>query len=95
MRRTLALPVALVVASFLAGCGGDDHANTNNSNATRNGAVQTNANISPTANANNVPSNTAVVTNNNGNANTAGVNTLNTNGRGGGNGNSNSRNANR
>jgi hypothetical protein len=92
MRRTLALPVALIVASFLAGCGGDDHSNTNNSNATRNGAIQTNANISPTANANNVPSNTAVVTNNNGNANTAGVNTLNSNGRSG---NGNSRNANR
>lgn len=89
MRRTLALPVALVVASFLAGCGGDDHANSNNSNATRNGAVQTNANISPTANANSVPSNTAVVTGNNGNANTAGVNTLNSNGR-----NANNRNGN-
>ncbi|HEX8137291.1 MAG TPA: hypothetical protein VF544_06845 [Pyrinomonadaceae bacterium] len=95
MRRTLALPVALVVASFLAGCGGDDHANSNNSNATRNSAVQTNANISPTANANNVPSNTAVVTNNNGNANTAGVNTLNSNGRNANNGNSRNGNGNR
>lgn len=98
MRRTLALPVALILAGFLAGCDSGDQTNANNANATRNGAVDTNANINPRANANSVPSNTAVVTTNNGNANTAGVNTLNQNGRSGntstannGNGNSNRR----
>ena len=90
MRRTLALSVVLVVASFLAGCGGADNANTGSNNATRNGVVDTNANMNPRTNANSVPSNTAVVTGNNGNANTAGVSSTNGNGnRSGGNGNGN------
>jgi len=79
MRRTLALSVVLVVASFLAGCGGADNANSGSNNATRNGVVDTNANMNPRTNANSVPSNTAVVTGNNGNANTAGVSSLNGN----------------
>ena len=79
MRRTLALSVVLVVASFLAGCGGADNANSGSNNATRNGVVDTNANMNPRTNANSVPSNTAVVTGNNGNANTPGVSSLNGN----------------
>ena len=94
MRRTLALPVVLILASFLAGCDGADQTNSNtaSNNATRNGAVETNANISPRANGNSVPSNTAVVTGNNGNANTAGISSTNGNGNRAttnGNGNSN------
>jgi len=93
MRRTLALSVVLIVASFLAGCGGADQANGNSgsNNATRNGVVETNANMNPRTNANSVPSNTAVVTGNNVNANTAGVSSTNGNHNTsmGGNGNSN------
>jgi hypothetical protein len=91
MRRTLALSVVLVVASFLAGCGGADNANSGSNNATRNGVVETNANVNPRTNANSVPSNTAVVTGNNGNANTAGVSSTNGNHNTsmGGNGNGN------
>ena len=98
MRRTLALPVALIVASFLAGCGGDQtNSNSGSNNATRNGVVETNANMNPRTNANSVPSNTAVVTGNNGNANTAGISSTNGNthgnmgntSRANGNGNSN------
>ena len=93
MRRTLALPVLLLAASFLAGCDGADQTNGNtaSNNATRNGVVETNANMNPRTNANSVPSNTAVVTGNNGNANTAGVSSINGNGnRAGSNGNGNS-----
>lgn len=93
MRRTLALPVLLLVASFFAGCDGADQTNSNtaSNNATRNGVVETNANMNPRTNANSVPSNTAVVTGNNGNANTAGISSTNGNGnRAGGNGNGNS-----
>jgi len=83
MRRTLALPVALIVASFLAGCGGDQtNGNSGSNNATRNGVVETNANISPRVNPN---SNVATVVNNNGNANTAGVSSMNANTHGNGN----------
>ncbi|MBA3766241.1 MAG: hypothetical protein H0W99_04490 [Acidobacteria bacterium] len=92
MRRTLALPVLLLAASFLAGCDGADTTNGNSgsNNATRNGVVETNANMNPRTNANSVPSNTAVVTGNNGNANTAGISSTNGNGnRAAGNGNSN------
>lgn len=94
MRRTLALSVVLVVASFLAGCGGADQTNGNSgsNNATRNGVVDTNANMNPRTNANSVPSNTAVVTGNNGNANTAGVSSMNGNhNTSTGNGNANKR----
>jgi hypothetical protein len=97
MRRTLALPVLLLVASFFAGCDGADQTNSNtaSNNATRNGVVETNANMNPRTNANSVPSNTAVVTGNNGNSNTAGVSSMNgnhntsTSNKPGGNGNSN------
>jgi hypothetical protein len=92
MRRTLALSVVLVVASFLAGCDGADQTNGNSgsNNATRNGVVETNANMNPRTNANSVTSNTAVVTGNNGNANTAGISSTNGNGnRAGANGNGN------
>jgi len=78
MRRTLASMCLIAVAGLLAGCGADN-TNAGNSNATRNGVVETNSNMSPRTNANSVPANTAVVTNNNGNDNTAGVKTMNTN----------------
>ena len=78
MRRTSALLLALALAGLSAGCGGDTA--TNNSGATRNGVIETNANIPANANARTVPSNTAVVTNDNGNENTAGVKTTNSTG---------------
>jgi len=84
MRRTLALLSLLALASFGAGCS-SDNANSGSNNATRNGVVETNANMSPRTNGNSVPSNTAVVTNNNGNDNTAGVKTTNSNMTGNGN----------
>jgi hypothetical protein len=79
MRRTLATLCLLAVAGVWAGCGADNAntGNAGNGNATRNGVVETNANIRPNASGNTVPSNTAVVTNNNGNENTAGVKTTN------------------
>jgi hypothetical protein len=92
MRRTLASLCLLAVVGIWSGCGGDT-ANTGNtgagsnassSNATRNGVIETNANVSTKPEGN--PSNTATVVNNNGNKNTAGVSTTNTNTR---NGNSN------
>src|SRR2546423_11877286 len=64
MRRTLATFCLLAVAGFWTACGGDDNANSTNAgnanNATRNGVVETNANISRNASGNTVPSNTAV-----------------------------------
>lgn len=81
MRRILALPLALALTGLLAGCGGDTATNsTGNSGATRNGVVETNANIPANMTGNTAPSNTAVVTNNNGNKNTAGVSTTNSSG---------------
>ncbi|MDT4955889.1 MAG: hypothetical protein QOJ02_4027, partial [Acidobacteriota bacterium] len=80
MRRTLAVLCLLAAAGLATGCGSD---NTNagngsgNSNATRNGIVDTNNNMNPKMNGNSVPSNTAVVTNDNGNDNTMGVKTTN------------------
>ncbi|MBA2732519.1 MAG: hypothetical protein H0U54_06470, partial [Acidobacteria bacterium] len=50
---------------------------SNNGNATRDGVIETNANVSTKPEGN--PSNTATVVNNNGNKNTAGVSTTNTN----------------
>ncbi len=89
MRRTLASLCLLAVVSIWSGCGSDS-ANTGNTgaggnassaNATRNGVVETNANVSTKPEGN--PSNTATVVNNNGNKNTAGVSTTNGNTHGG------------
>jgi len=55
----------------------------------RDGVIDTNANISPNANSRSVPSNTAVVVNNNRNENTSGVSTMNGNRSGARNGNTN------
>ena len=75
MRRNQALALVFVGAAALTGCGTTDNANNtsnaNNSNAAspqRQGVVETNANIPENANSRNVPSNTGVVTNDNGNA---------------------------
>ena len=82
MRRILAV-LCLAVAGLATGCGGSDNTNAGNGNATRNGVIESNSNMSPRTNGNSGPSNTAVVTNNNGNDNTAGVKTMNDNaGRG-------------
>ncbi len=89
MRRTLASLCLLALIGIGAGCSSDT-ANTGNtgsstnssssSNATRDGVVETNANVSKKPEMN--PSNTATVVNNNGNKNTAGVSTTNSNTRG-------------
>jgi hypothetical protein len=95
MRRTLSLLCLLGVAAWGAACGGGD-ANSN-ANATRNGVVDTNANIPKNMNANSAPSNVGVLTNDNGNKNTDGVSKINDNGNKSANGNRNangSRNAN-
>lgn len=82
MRRTLTLVSLLAFAAWGAACGGGD-SNTNsnavNGNATRNGVVDTNANVPKNLNANSAPSNVGVVTNDNGNKNTSGVSTINSN----------------
>lgn len=92
MRRTLTLLCLLGVAAWGAACGGGGDANTNaNGGATRNGVVDTNANVPK--NANSAPSNVGVLTNDNGNRNTDGVSTMNGNGNRNANGNGN-RNAN-
>jgi hypothetical protein len=88
MRRTLLSLCLLAAIGIWSGCGSDS-ANTGNtgassnssSNATRNGVVETNANVSTKPEGN--PSNTATVVNNNGNKNTAGVSTTNDNTHGG------------
>jgi hypothetical protein len=101
MRRTLSLLSLLAVASWGAACGGGDsnatnaNANNGNGNATRNGVVETNANVPKNLNANTAPSNVGVLTNDNGNKNTDGVRSMNDNKSGNGNHNANgSRNAN-
>jgi ABC-type uncharacterized transport system auxiliary subunit len=88
MRRNQALALVFVVAAALTGCATNDNANNtsnaNNSNAAspqRQGAVETNANIPANAISRSVPSNTGVLTNDNGNANTAGVRSINSNNR--------------
>lgn len=88
MRRNQALALVFVMAAALTGCATADNANnrsnTNNTNAVpaqREGVVETNANIPANANSRNVPSNTGVVTNDNGNQNTAGVKSINSNNR--------------
>jgi hypothetical protein len=88
MRRTIVFFCLLALAGFSTACS-SDNANNGNGNATRNGVIDTNANISPKANGNSVQSNTAVLTGDNGNANTAGITSTNT-----GNKNSNSGNHN-
>ena len=82
MRRASALLLALALAGLSAACGSDTTSNNGgaSSNATRNGVVETNANVSPNMNNRTAPSNTATVQNNNGNENTAGVSTTNSNG---------------
>ena len=71
MRRTLSLFCLLGVAAWGAACGGGDSNTNANANATRNGVVDTNANVPK--NANNVQSNVGVLTNDNGNKNTDGA----------------------
>ena len=88
MRRTLPFLFAVVVLGLGAACGTDS--NTNNSGATRNSVIETNAHLNRNMNANTAPSNVGVVTNNNGNPNTSGVSTINSNNSSGNrNGNSN------
>ena len=88
MRRTLAFLCLLALTSFAAACGNDESTNTSNSNATRNGVIETNANINKNLNGNTAPSNVGVLQNDNHNANTAGVSSMN------GNKNANNKNAN-
>lgn len=95
MRRKLGLLCLLAAASWGAACGGGD-SNTNNGNATRNGVVETNANVPKNLNANTAPSNVGVLTNDNGNKNTDGVRPINENGNRNANGGKNANgNANR
>ena len=92
MRRTLTLLCLLAVATWSAACGGGEtNSNTNasNSNATRNGVVDTNANIPKNMNASTAPSNVGVLTNDNGNKNTDGIKPINNNANGNANGNKN------
>src|SRR5215210_2669160 len=90
MRRTLTLVGLLAFAAWGAACGGgDSNGNANNANATRNGVVDTNANVPKNLNANSAPSNVGVLTNDNGNKNTDGVRPINGNGNHSANGNGN------
>ena len=95
MRRTLSLLSLLAVASWGAACGGGDsnatnsNANNGNGNATRNGVVETNANVPKNLNVNSAPSNVGVLTNDNGNKNTDGVRSVNGNANHNANGNKN------
>jgi len=82
MRRIQMLALVVVAGAALTGCSTTDNANRTNANAAapqRDGVVETNANIPQNSNSRNVPSNTGVVTNDNGNANTAGVRPINSN----------------
>jgi hypothetical protein len=91
MRRNHALALVFVVAAALTGCSTADNTNNSNANSSsaatpaaspqRQGVIETNANIPQNANSKTVPSNTGVVTNDNGNANTAGVRPINSNNR--------------
>jgi hypothetical protein len=95
MRRTLALLCLLSVAAWGAACSSDnanDNSNarsTNDGNATRNAAIETNANIPKNMNANSAPSNVGVLMNDNGNKNTEGVTSMNDNKNHNANGNKN------
>jgi hypothetical protein len=77
MRRTLAVLCLCAVAGLGAGCGSSDNSNAGSSNnATRNGIVESNSNMSPKPSN---QSNVATVVNDNGNDNTAGVKSMNDN----------------
>lgn len=92
MRRTLAVLCLCAVATLGVGCGSSDNTSNagNSSNATRNGVVDTNSNMSSRPSN---QSNVATVVNDNGNDNTAGVKPMNGN-AGHSNGNSNKGNSN-
>jgi hypothetical protein len=97
MRRTLVSLCLLALLGVGAGCSSDNAnsgntggANSASSNATRNGVIETNANVSQKPEMN--PSNTATVVNDNGNKNTAGISSMNNNTHGG---NMNSANSNK
>lgn len=77
MKRTLGFLFLLVIVSLGGACASEKTANDNS--APKTGVVETNANVQ-NLNANTAPSNTGVVTNNNGNKNTAGVRPINGNG---------------
>jgi hypothetical protein len=77
MKRTLGFALFLVIVSLAGACSADKTANDNSNQ--RNGVVETNANVK-NLNANNVPANVGVLTNDNGNKNTAGVRSINGNG---------------
>jgi hypothetical protein len=76
MKRTLGFTFFLVIVSIAGACASDKTANDNANQRT--GVVETNANVQK-LNANNVPANVGVVTNDNGNKNTAGVRSINGN----------------
>ena len=76
MKRTIGFLSLLVIVSLSGACASEKTANDNA--APRNGVVETNANVQ-NLNAKTAPSNTGVVTNNNGNKNTAGVSPINGN----------------
>ena len=87
MKRTLGLLGLLATVSLGGACSNNEP--VNNSNATRNGVVETNSNVDPKLNGDTAPANVGVVTNNNGNKNTAGVANDNANNRNGANKNKN------
>lgn len=97
MQRTLALALVVGGALSLASCGSTEsntngaNTNSNAGNPPRTGVVETNANVPANTNSENVSSNTAVLTNNNGNKNTKGVRSTNDSG----NANQRNRNGNR
>ena len=78
MNRILVMVFVLATVGMVGAC------------SSNNAPVQTNANTQ-NLNANTAPSNTGVVTNNNGNENTSGVRPINDNGNSNGNNNSNQR----
>lgn len=91
MRRTLAVLCLCALATLGVGCGGSDNtSNAGSNNATRNGVIDSNANMSSRPSN---QSNVATVVNDNGNDNTAGVKPMNGN-SGHSNGNSNKGNSN-
>jgi hypothetical protein len=92
MRRTLAVLCLCAVAGLGAGCSSDNSNAGGSNNATRNGIVESNSNMSPKPTN---QSNVATVVNDNGNDNTAGVKSMNDNAGHGGNANSGKSNANK
>lgn len=77
MKRTAGFICLVALMSLGAACGADSNANNNNTGP-RNGVIETNANVQ-NLNANNAPSNTGVLTNDNGNKNTSGIREINGN----------------